>query len=353
MIKKSTEFQLNTGILELDSFADPTYDATFKMLFGDEKNKDILISILNSFLDFTGDKEITEVNISSNEFIPNGSNGIQGSVDVLCTTKNNQKIAVEMQRKYKDYFLPRSQEYMSKIIAGQVKEGDGDKYDKVLMDTYVISIGKQNIFRGKYELNDKNIFEETVVPWVKETNQEIPGNKMYWKFFELPKFIKSYKSKQIDASSSLKEQWLDFLVKCGTQKEVPSNISDIIKKGYNIMKMANWTEDQRVLYWKQKANEIDELKEQERLNEELKQEAEKFGFEKGEVKGEVKGKWKGEIKGEISKFKDFQKLGLKEEQYKDMFKHLKQDNFPYIQEHIDDTESVIMGGMDIEYPDHI
>jgi len=48
-------------------FGDPTYDVTFKMLFGNEQNKDILISLLNSLLVFTGDKEIEEVQINTNE----------------------------------------------------------------------------------------------------------------------------------------------------------------------------------------------------------------------------------------------------------------------------------------------
>jgi hypothetical protein len=105
--KLKTELE---GVLEIkEVFADPTYDTTFKMLFGTENNKDILISILNSFLGFSGLKEITEVEIAPSDLFTEGITDIQGSVDVLCTTKNNQKIAVEMQRQYKNYFLPRSQ----------------------------------------------------------------------------------------------------------------------------------------------------------------------------------------------------------------------------------------------------
>jgi hypothetical protein len=73
---------------------------------------------------------------------------------------------------------------MAKIIAGQVKAGQGGKYDTALMDTYILSIGKQNIFRGTSKLKNSKIFEETVVPWVIETKQEVPGNKMHWKFYE-------------------------------------------------------------------------------------------------------------------------------------------------------------------------
>ena len=61
---------------------------------------------------------------------------------------------------------------------------------------------------------------------------------MYWKFFELPKFEKFAKDKDINAGSSLKEQWLNFLINCHDQKIMPENVSEIIKAGYEIMKIA-------------------------------------------------------------------------------------------------------------------
>lgn len=97
--------------------------------------------------------------------------------------------------------------------------------------------------------------------------------------FELPKFIKSVKNKIINQHSSLKKQLLDFLIKCGTQQEVPNDISEIIKKGYDIMKIANWNEDQRTLYWKQKATELYEIEEQRILIE--------YGETRGKIKGEI------------------------------------------------------------------
>jgi hypothetical protein len=40
-------------------FADPTYDDTFKRLFGEEGNKGLLINVLNSFLGFSSTNAIT------------------------------------------------------------------------------------------------------------------------------------------------------------------------------------------------------------------------------------------------------------------------------------------------------
>jgi tetratricopeptide (TPR) repeat protein len=72
-----------------------------------------------------------------------------------------------------------------------------------------------------------------------------------------------------------------------------------------------------------------------------------------ETQGFLKNKWYGEVKGEILKFKNFQELKIQEEQYKEMFKYLQPKNFSYILEHMDDTESEILGNLDMEYQDYL
>lgn len=330
---------------EIDVFADPTYDATFKMLFGKQSNIEITKSFLNTMLNFIGtDNEIDDLKIISSDLIQEDVKAIESAIDVRCKTVSGQDISIEMQRRGEDYFLARTQDYMAKILSSQVTKSDGGKKYYVSMDkTYMLVVSKAQLFlKDNAVVGDTPImYEKTIVPMIKELGVEVPSNKMNWKFFEIPKFKNYIKDKEIHKESNLKEQWLDFFLNCSKDEETPEDRSEIIKRGYEIMKIANWTEEERNSY------ELSKIKEAYILKEEvaMKEEAEKVGFDKGKLKGE--------IKGEISQFKNFQKLGLKEEVYKDMFKYLKQDNFPYIQEHIDDTESVIMGGMDIEYPDHI
>ena len=42
-------------------FADPRNDIAFRKIFGKEKNKDILISFVNSVLDFPTDAQVTDI----------------------------------------------------------------------------------------------------------------------------------------------------------------------------------------------------------------------------------------------------------------------------------------------------
>lgn len=326
-----------------ETFADPTYDITFKMLFSNDQNKDILISLLNNLLNFTGDDTIEEVDINSPDLQKESASGVKGAVDVLCTTKGNQKIAVEMQRQYKEYFLSRTQEYMAKIISNQVMDGQSDDYHNAVKSTYVLVIGKQNIFRGKkYEISKNDtLFEKTVVPMIVETNVEVPGNKMHWKFYELPRFTKQYNDDNLDRDSELKLQWLNFLSSCSKKEEIPENIDEIISKGYKIMKTANWDADTRTLYWKQKADEASEIREAQALQEEM--------FEQGLKQGIEQGKLKGEIKGEISKIKTLFDLDLSQEQIIPKLKFLAhekvkdklEENLAYIQGHLSEPDSDI------------
>ncbi len=46
-------------------FADPKNDMAFKKIFGDETKKEILISFLNSVLDFKDDQAIAQVSLAN------------------------------------------------------------------------------------------------------------------------------------------------------------------------------------------------------------------------------------------------------------------------------------------------
>ena len=54
---------------KLATFADPTYDTPFKKLFSQETHKDVLVSLLNSLLGFTGNKTIIEASVKAKAII--------------------------------------------------------------------------------------------------------------------------------------------------------------------------------------------------------------------------------------------------------------------------------------------
>jgi hypothetical protein len=243
---------------------------------------------------------------------------------------------------------------MGKLISSQVKKDEGKKYHIAMNKTYIVIISKAKLFLKDtaIEGDHDKLYEKTVVPMIQELNKEVPHNKMYWKFFELPKFEKFIKGKKLDVDAPLKEQWLNFLISCNNQEDTPENVNEIIKEGYNIMKIANWSKEDREHYELAKIKEAYRLKELENVE----KNAFHQGLEQGIKEGELKGKWKGEVKGEIKQIKSLLKYKVEPEKIKEELKFLNHEknigkfdlNFQYIQDHIDETESQIMGGMDIE-----
>ena len=188
--------------------------------------------------------------------------------------------------------------YMSKLIASQVAVGQISKAHEVILDTYVICIGRENIIkepsivqRQKVLLKEKSdlSYSLTVTPATHDFGIIIEGNKMTWKFFELKKFKEFMKNIKIGKDSPIKHQWMKFLLKCQDEENTPDDVAEIIKEGYRIMEMANWTQEQKALY----DMEID----QEELTLCKIEQAEIDGKAKGLAEGKIIGLTEGKIIG--------------------------------------------------------
>jgi hypothetical protein len=171
---------------------------------------------------------------------------------------------------------------MSKLISVQVNEKGGKEYHKDILDTYILVLEKQNLFTGQHKLSDDSLYEIEVEPIIKQTGEVFPGNKMHWKFFELSKFKEHEVYRNLTKDSNLKHQWLEFLINCGDQLNEPER-DDIIKQGYKIMKLAQWSGDKQALYWLEQAREFDQIENQK----ELIQEAEKKGLVRGKIESDI------------------------------------------------------------------
>jgi predicted transposase/invertase (TIGR01784 family) len=344
------EIEMKEEVIKTEIFADPTYDAGFKILFNTKGNEKILKSFLNDLLDFKGDEQIKIIELV-NPILPQSTiNSIDSTVDVRCIRENGEEISIEMQRRNEKYFLPRTQSYMAKMMHDQVKVGEGSKYHEVMKKNYILVIALKKLFTESNKLpgDDDAHYEKTIVPMCKELKVEIPYNKMYWKFFELDRFKNHYKGITIDKKSEEKDQWLDFLLNCGGKQDIPDNINDIIKEGYEAMKIKTLQEKKLAdMYWNAKARE------------------DSYDLQNQELKEEylMKGKLKGEIKGEISKIKNFIELEVPQEKFAPKLHFLNEEKFKinldfnlsYIKEHLEDTESAIgehlnlFDKMDIEH----
>ena len=105
-------------------YLNPQNDVAFKRIFGTEKNKDILIAMLNSILKNQLHTPITQVQFLSPVQEPEVLAKKQSIVDVLCRDKDGCQYVIEMQIAHAKGFEERAQYYASKAFTSQLNEGE-------------------------------------------------------------------------------------------------------------------------------------------------------------------------------------------------------------------------------------
>ena len=175
---------------------DPKEDFIFKMIFGSEENKSILISLLNSIL-----KErpyIKDVKLENNEISKIFKDSKSSRLDILAVDDNGIKYDIEMQcRKTKD--IPnRAVYYASKLFTKDLKENDDYNKSRVIS----IWIFAENV------TNRKSAISEALMTFQpnKEDKYEILTDNIRIIYLELRKYlINSY-----NYNDKL-TKWVDFL----------------------------------------------------------------------------------------------------------------------------------------------
>ena len=96
----------------------PTNDYVFKLIFGDEDDKDILISFLNAlFKEYDFLPHIEDIEIKNSETNKKYDIEKQGRLDIKARIKDNTYIDIEMQTKDYSDIMDRSVYYCSKLIS--------------------------------------------------------------------------------------------------------------------------------------------------------------------------------------------------------------------------------------------
>jgi predicted transposase/invertase (TIGR01784 family) len=74
----------------------PKVDFVFKLIFGDEKNKHVLIAFLSSALKLPKE-EFKEIELLNTELLREFKEDKKGILDIRVKTKNNEHIDIEIQ----------------------------------------------------------------------------------------------------------------------------------------------------------------------------------------------------------------------------------------------------------------
>lgn len=210
----------------------------FKLLFGNEKHKELLIAFLRAVL------RLPEM--INTELLREFAEDRKGILDVRAKTSSGKQIDIEIQVLYTEYMAERTLFYWSKMYTGQIKSGD--TYDKLKK---CITI---------------NIVDFVCIPIEKlhtcfHLTEDETGNRLTdvleIHFLELPKLM--HENIPNDENDPLIE-WMMFLeVNNREALEMLLNKNEKIKKAYNVLQILSKDDKARAAYEAREAELHDQM----------------------------------------------------------------------------------------------
>ncbi|WP_341790207.1 Rpn family recombination-promoting nuclease/putative transposase [Rickettsia endosymbiont of Polydrusus tereticollis] len=241
--------------MPISRFLDPKNNFAFMQIFGTEKNKDILIHFLNDVLGYKDEEEITEIEFLQTIQNPDIAIYKQSIIDVLCKDKHGVQFIVEMQISKHSGFEKRAQFYAAKAYSKQIiKEDENHKNMAVyakLKGVVFLAIADFIMFPDKKEWKSTHRLLDT-------KTYENDLKDFYFTFMELKKF-----NKTIEQLETLEEKWAYFFKHAhhSTLEEMEHLIGSdiIIKRAFQAIDQASWSEEELRTYEKIVKADLDNL----------------------------------------------------------------------------------------------
>ena len=161
-------------------YADLLDDDVFKLVFGRESTKDVMIEFLNQVIP---DRKIVDLEFIDKEMHPVERDAKGVVYDMFCKTDSGARIIVEVQRRKQPFSPERALYYSTFQIQRQVEAG-ADSYD--FLPVYVI-----NILNFKMDKHSDCKDVKTVYRLYEENSHRLLTDRVTFIFIELPRFNKS------------------------------------------------------------------------------------------------------------------------------------------------------------------
>ena len=110
-------------------FINPFVDRGFKILFGQESSKELLIELINDLLE--GEHHVEDLSYMDKEDPSETIDGRGVIFDLLCKDQDGTTFIVELQNARQTYFYERALYYLCRMIASQGKKGESWEFELV------------------------------------------------------------------------------------------------------------------------------------------------------------------------------------------------------------------------------
>ena len=212
-------------------YADLLNDEVFKLVFGRESTKDVMIEFLNQVI---LDRKILDLEFIDKEMHPIERDAKGTVYDMFCKTDDGSKIIVEVQRRKQPFYPERALYYSTFQIQRQVEAG-AEYYD--FLPVYVVSIldfvmdddPQSKVVRTAYRLYEDN-------------SHKLLTDRVTFIFIELPKFTKTVE--ELDGNIL---EGMYFCFKNMTELESRPEVLDhhVFTKIFDVTELYNMDQDTR------------------------------------------------------------------------------------------------------------
>ena len=262
----------------------------FKAVFGDEDNKEVIISIINTLLQ--GKREVTDIEFLRTEYQGTDVKGKEFRYDFMCRDQDKVSFIVEMQCYPEAFWFKRVVSYVSRAYDRSLKSGDG--YD--VPPVYFFGFLNTDVHHPENEYWKKNWMAEYT--FMEKHTRELPDETIFITFAELMRF----RLKESECRTPLER--LLYLMKhsSGFSDRLPSWAKDQIWQNFmRSCEIAAFSENKRIEY------EQDMYDERRHMGEMLA--ATQKGLEEGLQKGREEGRAEGRAEG-LEKGREEKKLEI-------------------------------------------
>lgn len=216
-----------------DRYINPYTDFGFKMLFGTEINKELLVSFINSLL--SGKEVIRDLTYLNTEHLGTSEADRRAVFDVYCENEKGEKILIEMQRGEQQFFKDRSLYYATFPIREQGEKGE---WDYRLKAVYVIGI-----LNFKFDSSDDAYFHHEV-RLMDTATKEVFYDKLTFIYLEMPKFNKSESE-----LTGMFDKWLFVLRNLSRLMDRPAALQErVFTRLFEAAEIAKFTKEQYEAY---------------------------------------------------------------------------------------------------------
>lgn len=283
-----------------ERYINPYTDFAFKLLFGTELNKELLISFLNALLH--GEEHIKEITYLNSEHLGTQERDRRAVFDIYCENEQGKKFLVEMQKGEQAFFKDRSIYYATFPIREQAIKGSEWNYQ--LKAVYTVAI-----LNFVFDDKDDDYFHHEV-KLVDMRTKKVFYDKLTFIYLEMPKFNKTEYELE-----TMFDKWMFVLRNLSRLMERPVALQErVFERLFKAAEIANFDRRELIEYEDSLKNYRDwysvvSTAEQKGIQKGIQEGIEK-GIQKGIEEGIQKGIQEGEKKKQYEIARNLKSLGI-------------------------------------------